>query len=491
MTATELVQKVLTVAAGEVGVKESPAGTNNVKYNTDYYGQPVHDGLWNTKFPWCCVFVWWVFAKAGLPGLFYAGGKTASCTTLWSWFKGFDRIVPFDQAQPGDIVFFRWTSGQKTPQHVGIVESRSGDTLTTIEGNTAVGNDGNGGAVMRRTRKANVVFAVARPLYQVEEEKGMNKCTVKIKLADIERIAVVFGNGRSLDQVKANQGCDYIINGGLYDTAPVCHLKVDGVVKAKDQWGYIGYGWDQGPDIHELAVPEEGGQARNYIACVQLLGRGMKLGDKPIYGKELGGKRGRTAMALTQDSLILYCTKDGSAFANTPEELQKELAAEMGATSALMLDSGGSSQCDVGGGQTVTSSRKVNNYICVWLKKTPIGKYMVTTNKDPLAIRKTPGGTKVDSYNKGTVAEVLEVSDGWARTVDGWCSMAYLTPVAEAPAATVQPETPATSTADQPDDWAKAAWEWAKDKGLLDGTRPRDNITRQELAVVLDRLGLI
>jgi len=42
-----------------------------------------------------------------------------------------------------------------------------------------------------------------------------------------------------------------------------------------------------------------------------------------------------------------------------------------------------------------------------------------------------------------------------------------------------------------PDKWASEAWQKAKDKGVLDGTRPRDNMTRQELAVVLDRLNLI
>ena len=48
-----------------------------------------------------------------------------------------------------------------------------------------------------------------------------------------------------------------------------------------------------------------------------------------------------------------------------------------------------------------------------------------------------------------------------------------------------------------PDEWAKTAWEKAKKKTgkdgkpILDGTRPRDTLTRQELAVVLDRLGLL
>jgi len=39
-----------------------------------------------------------------------------------------------------------------------------------------------------------------------------------------------------------------------------------------------------------------------------------------------------------------------------------------------------------------------------------------------------------------------------------------------------------------PSAWAKEAWEWAKKEGLLDGTRPKDNLTREELAVVLKRL---
>lgn len=48
-----------------------------------------------------------------------------------------------------------------------------------------------------------------------------------------------------------------------------------------------------------------------------------------------------------------------------------------------------------------------------------------------------------------------------------------------------------TSDGNHPEvaDWAAEAWEKAKDKGIMDGTRPTDPVTRQELAVVLDRLG--
>lgn len=40
-------------------------------------------------------------------------------------------------------------------------------------------------------------------------------------------------------------------------------------------------------------------------------------------------------------------------------------------------------------------------------------------------------------------------------------------------------------------DWAKDSWTKATNKGVFDGTRPTENITRQEVAVVLDRCGLL
>lgn len=43
----------------------------------------------------------------------------------------------------------------------------------------------------------------------------------------------------------------------------------------------------------------------------------------------------------------------------------------------------------------------------------------------------------------------------------------------------------------QPSAWAKEAWQWAKDNKILDGTRPKDNITREELAAVAWSLALI
>lgn len=41
---------------------------------------------------------------------------------------------------------------------------------------------------------------------------------------------------------------------------------------------------------------------------------------------------------------------------------------------------------------------------------------------------------------------------------------------------------------DKPSDWAKDSWEWATKEKLLDGTRPHDSVTRQEMAIILKRL---
>ena len=61
--------EILAVARKELGVKESPAGSNRTKYGA-WYGL---DGQ-----PWCMMFVQWVFDQAGVE----LPVKTASCGTF-------------------------------------------------------------------------------------------------------------------------------------------------------------------------------------------------------------------------------------------------------------------------------------------------------------------------------------------------------------------------------------------------------------------------
>lgn len=158
---------LLALAASQLGTKESPAGSNRVKYNTAYYNRAVS----GDAYPWCCVFIWWLFREAGAPGLFYGGGKTASCTTLFHHYRKQGRTVPVSQARPGDLVFFNFSGGPEVLEHIGICEGCEGGYITTIDGNTGATNEANGGAVMRRRRAIRYVGGVARPQYR--EEKNM------------------------------------------------------------------------------------------------------------------------------------------------------------------------------------------------------------------------------------------------------------------------------------------------------------------------------
>lgn len=180
-------QQLLDIARAELGTKESPAGSNNVKYNTAYYGREVYDGLWDTEFPWCVVFLWWCFRQAGAAERFYGGSKTASCRQLLSYHK---RQAVTDY-QPGDIIFYNF-HGKATAEHVGICESAGGSSIVTIEGNTGVGNDANGGAVMRRTRSLGQIVGAYRPAYE-EDDMDVEKLTEAQLVRLAERMQAALG----------------------------------------------------------------------------------------------------------------------------------------------------------------------------------------------------------------------------------------------------------------------------------------------------------
>lgn len=442
----------------------------------------------------------------------------------------------------------------------------------------------------------------------------MSKYIATIPLADIERIAIVTGNGRSMAQVKGY--ADYICNAGFYDMTtgrPVGHLKADGAVLAKEAWGCWGFAWDRA-DIKMVALPAV---AKNYISGVEMLSPMIGIHDAMHYRPEVGGSRPRTAMALTVDKLLLYCADSPT----TPEALRDTLY-KLGAKAAIMLDGGGSSQCDFQG-KKISSSRRVHNYLAVWLRKKedkpvsktvcldpghgvespgkcspdksyyehefaldmgrriqahlercgvrvvltrtdehcPTGKadtndllkrvaisdaagadlfvslhsnasgnewsnasgLMIYTSAGPdtasrnvaakaVLARMTAAGVELRGsplvhdielvVTRKTAAPAMLIEYGFHTSqteVELLKKGSYRAKLAEATAMGVcdflcvawQQEATAWTTDAGTADWAAAAWEKAKSKGVLDGTRPTDPVTRQELAVVLDRLNLI
>jgi len=236
-----------------------------------------------------------------------------------------------------------------------------------------------------------------------------NRLECAVPLDEIKRIEIYINSPRkSLASIKKATGADYILNGTLYNmrTSVVnCHLKADGQVIAKPGYTVYGMAWDTGPDAAMEVLPNA---RRNYIACTPLIVHGDKV-DKLIYDPGQGGKRGRSAIGMKGDRLALYCAKDGSGGARTPEALRDELAAA-GWRSAVMLDGGGSSQCDFAG-KKITSSRKVQHLILVYVKK---GEGLEPEGEKPMveinAYSKHNDGSKKLSTN--FTAKEFACSDG-------------------------------------------------------------------------------
>ena len=93
-------KELLRIATAEIGTKENPAGSNKVKYNTWYYGRAVS----GKAYPWCMVFVQWVFDRAGIA----VPIKTASCGTLLNAAKSKGQAVKGGGAVCGFYCFPVW-----------------------------------------------------------------------------------------------------------------------------------------------------------------------------------------------------------------------------------------------------------------------------------------------------------------------------------------------------------------------------------------------
>lgn len=155
---------VMQTAQNQIGITENPIGSNNVIYNTDYYGQEVS----GDSYPWCCVFVWWCFNKSGNGDAFYDGGKVAGCGAVYTWAQNNGLFITSTEAKYGDIVLFG------NNEHIEVVVSNNGDgTFTTIGGNTSSdgvsGSQSNGGCVALKTRYTTGGFPITsfiRPKYK-------------------------------------------------------------------------------------------------------------------------------------------------------------------------------------------------------------------------------------------------------------------------------------------------------------------------------------
>jgi len=151
--------KALAEAIKHIGVKESPTGSNH---------QPFGAWFGMNGVPWCNIFVSYCFEIAGgyqlCKGATGPGVTSKGCSyvpTTEAWLRASGMWLGRSTPQPGDIAIYNWDGG--VPDHIGIVEKYlGGGQFTAIEGNTAIGNDSNGGEVMRRQRYLSNVDGFGR-----------------------------------------------------------------------------------------------------------------------------------------------------------------------------------------------------------------------------------------------------------------------------------------------------------------------------------------
>lgn len=211
---------ILQTAVAEIGYSRWTDPQPGTKYGRDYAAR--HGKYYGSNgVPYCGLFVTWVFRRCGEQP---PGGDFAYCPAGIKAMKKLGLEVNKFNAQPGDIVFFDWDGGES--DHVGFVESKNGNYLLTIEGNTTA--NGVSGVVARRKRTLSCVCNVFRPRYETAATHRTNKTVLEIDgwfgQASIRRLQAVL-----------NTTQDGVISG-----QPVCNRRYCPNSSTGWEWGARG-----------------------------------------------------------------------------------------------------------------------------------------------------------------------------------------------------------------------------------------------------------
>lgn len=265
MTAAE----VITLAKQEVGYlekksnaqldhKTANAGSNNfTKYARDLDNVPNFYNGKKNGFPWCDVFVDWLFYKAfgaeKAKALLCQPDKSlgAGCGYSAVYYKVKDRFVK-SHPQPGDQIFFTDSAGDVA--HTGIVTAADTEYVYTIEGNTSgqTGVVANGGGVFEKKYALGYsrIYGYGRPAYDRAETETATNTTNTTKKGDFTVEMRVLKKGCKGEDVRALQillkGNGW--NGGTYGT--------DGSFGAQTVEAVKAYQTKKGLQVDGMAGPE-------------------------------------------------------------------------------------------------------------------------------------------------------------------------------------------------------------------------------------------
>ncbi len=143
------VEALLRVASSQVG------NTNPAAY-------------WNfagMQGAWCDMFVSWCLKHAGIKE-----GYGSYVPGTMDWYKQRNRWT--DIPSPGSLIFYDWNN-DRTPDHIGIVESIADGLVNTIEGNTT-GPGGGTGVYRKQRHEGSSILGYAIPMFTGGAGYGAN-----------------------------------------------------------------------------------------------------------------------------------------------------------------------------------------------------------------------------------------------------------------------------------------------------------------------------
>ena len=148
----------LDVALGEVGYSapdDPEEGSKYGRWMADVTGEAWLRGP-STEVWWCCMFVSWCMAQAGVESTGFPSYNTDLVLASGP------RLVYREDARPGDIVIWDW-DGNSATDHIGIVKEHEPGALGRLV--TVEGNYRNSVAIVDRSDVWGCVSAVIRPDY--------------------------------------------------------------------------------------------------------------------------------------------------------------------------------------------------------------------------------------------------------------------------------------------------------------------------------------
>lgn len=163
MTENELRQKVCDQARSWLGRKEADGSHREI---IDIYNRIPLPGGYKLSYtdPWCAGFVSAVGAACGLSDIIF---PDCNCDAMIAKYKAHGRWEEGDDylPKPGDVIFYDWDDNgagdnRGSSDHVGLVLSVTGDTVSVIEGNTS-----DMVAIRTRTRNQIYIRGFGRPDY--------------------------------------------------------------------------------------------------------------------------------------------------------------------------------------------------------------------------------------------------------------------------------------------------------------------------------------